>query len=405
MTQSTTLTPRSVASVPLDGIRPWVTDADLAKVVLPGTDRAHPVESSLAAALRCAKRVGVTRLAELTRLDVLGIPTYQAVRPAATTLTVSQGKGLTDALARVSALMESIELWHAEHVVVEQFVDTVRDLRPALTYDPYDDLPLEVNSLLHDSLPLEWVMARRLTDGRAVPVPYRLVNLDFTTPTGWRTWVFQETSNGLASGNTLVEAVLHGLYEVVERDALARAHRPGGRSLRFDPRAIGSDAVDELLDLFAAAEVTVNARWLPSPTGLPCVTVRTVSNEYQIVAGGHGCHLSMEIATTRALTEAAQSRLGLISGVRDDLSRVFYRPAYHMLPTRQDGAVRFAVLPPEVVGSTAGESLVDDLVELNTRCMAAFSSAPLVVDLSRPEFGLPVVRTIVPGCRLAESAA
>lgn len=408
MTNSATLRHESVpryplsGSYPLRGIEQRIVEADRGKVTMPGTDRARPVESSLADALRCASTVGVTRLADVTRLDSIGIPTYQAVRPASRTLTVSQGKGLTDSLARVSALMESIELWHAEHAVVERFVDTVGSLRPALTYDPYDDLPGETQSLLHEALPLEWVMAHRLIDGRQVPVPYRLVNLDFSVPTGWRPRVFQETSNGLASGNTFVEAVLHGLYEVIERDALARALRPGARSVPFDPRDIGSDEVDELLRRFAAAGVAVDTRWLPSPTGLPCVTARVVSSDYPLVAGGHGCHLSIEIATTRALTEAAQSRLGFISGARDDLTLAQYRPVYRLEPAPSGFGLALERLPPEILGSTAGASLLDDLLDLNARCTAVYAAAPLIVDLSRPELGLPVARTIVPGCLLAE---
>jgi ribosomal protein S12 methylthiotransferase accessory factor len=126
----------------------------------------------------------------------------------------------------VSALMESIEFWHAENPLVDSFTSTIANLRQTLTYDPYT-LALEEGHLLHDGLPIAWTMARQLRDGRAVPVPYRMVYLEFTDPAGWRPRAFQETSNGLASGNTLIEATLHALYEVIERDAVSRAHRWG----------------------------------------------------------------------------------------------------------------------------------------------------------------------------------
>lgn len=396
--------PRQASPRPdLGGVTGRVTAEDRGKVAMPGTDRAWPVDVTLAKAKRCASAVGVTRLADVTRLDRIGIPTYQAIRPASTTLTVSQGKGLSDSLAMVSALMESIELWHAENPVVDSFADTIEGLRPALTYDPYE-LPLEENHLLHDALPLEWAMARRLADGRAVPVPYRMVGLDFTDPQRWRPRSFQETSNGLASGNTFVEATLHALYEVIERDAVCRAHRLGMPGTRFDPRALASGPVDELLDRFEAAGVIVDARTLPSPSGLPCVTARIVSEDYQIVCGGYGCHLRTEIATTRALTEAAQSRLTVISGARDDVTRHTYRPVHRMLPTPLDLDRTLHALPPRVASCTSHENLLDDLDDLNHRCTEVFS-APLLVDLTRPEIGIPVVRVIVPGCELNEGLA
>ncbi|GAA5194542.1 YcaO-like family protein [Rugosimonospora acidiphila] len=407
MTHSIAPSPQAPAGMPLGGVAGRVTAEDRAKVVMPGTDRARPVEVSLANALRCAKLVGVTRLADVTHLDTVGIPTYQAIRPTSRTLTVSQGKGLSDALASVSALMESTELWHAENAVLDRFVETIAKLRPALTYDPYTDLPLEENHLLHDGLPLEWVTATQLPDGRPVPVPYRLVNLDFTDPMGWRPRIFQETSNGLASGNTFVEAVLHALYEVVERDALARGPQPLDRCPRFDPRELDSDPVNELLDRFEAAEVAVDAHWVPSPTGMPCVLVRVVSGDYQIIAGGYGCHLKTEIATTRALTEAAQSRLTLISGARDDMVRRDYDPVSEMTqaPRLADRQHQCQPLPASLRASTSHESLLEDLVEVNRRCVAAYPAPPLILDLGQPEIGLSVARVIVPGARLNEGLA
>ncbi|MDW6058523.1 hypothetical protein SAZ11_11140 [Streptomyces sp. FXJ1.4098] len=85
------------------------------KVHFDGTHRVrHPEETwTLINGLR--DRFGITRVADVTGLDTLGVPVVMAVRPAAKTLTVSQGKGASLLLARVSAVMESVELWHAEY--------------------------------------------------------------------------------------------------------------------------------------------------------------------------------------------------------------------------------------------------------------------------------------------------
>jgi ribosomal protein S12 methylthiotransferase accessory factor len=150
--------------------------------------------------------------------------------------------------------------------------------------------------------------------------------------------------------------------------------------------------------------VTVDLRILPSPAGLPVVSAAIASEDYQLVAVGYGCHLAAEIATTRALTEAAQSRLTAISGARDDLPRAMYRSVSRMMPTPlTPGRAQPPPLPPRISGARSHQNLVDDLADLNERCMTVFS-APLLVDLTRPEIGIPVVRVIVPGCELNEGA-
>ena len=57
---------------------------------------------------------GITRVADITGLDTIGIPVLTVVRPLARSLSVSQGKGVTRDLAAVSGVMESIEMFHAE---------------------------------------------------------------------------------------------------------------------------------------------------------------------------------------------------------------------------------------------------------------------------------------------------
>ena len=60
--------------------------------------------------------VGITRLANVTGLDRIGIPVVQAVRPNSRSLSVSQGKGVDMDSAKASAMMEAFELWHAERI-------------------------------------------------------------------------------------------------------------------------------------------------------------------------------------------------------------------------------------------------------------------------------------------------
>ncbi|MET8160414.1 YcaO-like family protein [Sphaerisporangium sp. NPDC005289] len=379
----------------------WIfSQSDRAKVRLPGTDRAHDPAATMAMAARAARQVGVTRVADITRLDTIGIPTFQAVRPAAATLAVSQGKGITPELARLSAIMESVELWHAERPLAPAVTAAPRDVGDRLGYD-VRDLPRCEPSVLHDGLPVDWVTARSLVDGSETLVPLATVALSLERRTGWNPPAFFASSNGLASGNTLVEAILHALYEVVERDAMTAALTGGGdMGVRADPRSLGSPVVDGLCSMIERAGVRLEVRSVPSPTGLPCFLARITCEDYPPAFTGFGCHLSSEIALTRAVTEAAQTRLGYVSGARDDLDAGFNdapgpKPAARPAADPSTGPAAEAV--PAL---TAHESLVDDLEDVVKRAAIAFSHAPLVVDLTHEDIGVPVVKVVAPGSRV-----
>src|SRR5690242_848779 len=85
------------------------------KAVLVGTHRVSSPEETLARVSPMLPHIGITRVAEVTWLDRIGIPVFQAIRPNSRNISVSQGKGVTRALAKVSGIMEAVELWHAEN--------------------------------------------------------------------------------------------------------------------------------------------------------------------------------------------------------------------------------------------------------------------------------------------------
>ena len=100
-----------------------------AKIDLGGTLRARDASSTLAWIRPLLPRFGITRVANITGLDRIGIPVWICVRPHGRSLSVSQGKGLTSELAQVSAVMESIECHHAEHVPPPDVVASYRSVR------------------------------------------------------------------------------------------------------------------------------------------------------------------------------------------------------------------------------------------------------------------------------------
>src|SRR5437868_3804792 len=87
------------------------------------------------------KRAGITRVGNVTGLDHVGVPTWIVVRPLSSSLTVSQGKGITDDLAKTSAIMESLELYHAENLDVPEVYETIENARSRKEFVDFDFFP------------------------------------------------------------------------------------------------------------------------------------------------------------------------------------------------------------------------------------------------------------------------
>ena len=161
--------------------------------------------------------MGITRIADVTGLDRVGIPVALATRPNARSISVSQGKGLTLTAAKVSAAMESIETWHAENITLPIRYSAYEDLRYTISVADVDRLPLSANGSFDAMERLTWIEAQDLANGAPCLVPFELVNADYSEPALPGAGFFFSTTNGLASGNSRAEAILQALYEVVER--------------------------------------------------------------------------------------------------------------------------------------------------------------------------------------------
>lgn len=349
-----------------------------------------------------ARAMGITRLAVLTGLDVLGIPVAAVTRPNSRSIAVHQGKGVTLAAAKASALMEAVETFHAENASLPLRFGSHAELAAAVpTADPAI-LPRCAGRHAGDDR-LLWVAATELMSGRALWVPYELVHADYAHPQPHSRPLFQATTNGLASGNHWLEAVLHGLYETVERDAIAlwRASPPSAQDATIvDPASVATPVSQPLLAAFARAQIGLCIWDVTSDIGLPAFLCLAASGDDDVEPElGSGCHIDPDIALARALTEAAQARLTRISGARDDFSAGSYRPAVRA--EREDTARRWLQMPARRsfadAGAAVGPTLRHDLDTSLDRLLTAGLRQVAWVDLSKPEFGIPVARVIVPG--------
>ncbi|MFE5769719.1 YcaO-like family protein [Streptomyces sp. NPDC056485] len=371
-----------------------------------GTHRAVAAEETWRRLEPLFPQAGITRVADVTKLDDIGLPVWQAVRPNAANLSVAQGKGFTHRLARVSAAMEAYESYVSEQPRPDAVTASVSDLADALTYDPYLLAP-SADRTPSPRTPLTWCPAEDLTDGRTTWLPVDAVRTDLRVRTQWAPDTFAAvTSNGIAGGNTLTEATLHALQEVVERHDLALALAAGGSWADAAAlRAGRHGAAAAVLRHCAEAGAVVQAVDRTGPWGLPTFEARLWSPSVPSWFSGSGTHHDADVALSRAVTEAVQSRLTAIAGARDDLPFITYAPeaAEPAAPDAPDSDDLIARHHAPPAAEAAGRDLDADLEELLGR-LTGTGHRVLRVDLTPAGSPLPVVRIVVPGTRCEHKA-
>jgi YcaO-like protein with predicted kinase domain len=382
----------------------WLEIEDAARDpdLRPHPRRAVPPRETLARLAPLQARAGITRLADITGLDRVGLPVYQAIRPNSRNLSVSQGKGLTRAQAKVSTLMESFEGFHAEAIDAPRRTASLAAMAPELGYDPRE-LLVDDAAHLQGSLVVEWIAATDLCTGAPTWLPAQLCELDFVVTERLHTAAFLPTSVGLAAGNTLLEALVHALCEVIERDACTRqAERRHDAAGHLALESIDVPAGAALLARLRRAGIAVHVLDATGPAGVPCFEVFLRQDDIPSLVFGSGCHPRRSVALLRALTEAAQARLTHIAGSRDDLvpdhyggdAQAFRAPVQHSpfpAPRKRFGAC------PDLPARHPAET-VRDLV---ARIARQTGAAPVAVDLRRADFGIPVVFVAAPGLRFS----
>src|SRR6266571_3226631 len=311
--------------------------------------------------MRVAPIMGITRVANVTGLDSIGVPVVMVCRPNSRSVAVSQGKGLDLAAAKASGLMEAIEGYHAETIT----------------------LPLRYLSLE------ELGYSARVVDVSQLPT------------------VSTSAFHGLASGNHLLEAVSHGICEIVERDAtsLWKFRHPAEQDSRsVDLATIDDPACGAVLGKFHRAGLEIVVWDTTTDIGIAsffCVIFRSTEDPARRLppAAGAGCHPSRSIALLRALTEAAQTRLTQISGSRDDAGRDTY--AAHRYDATFD-RVRHQLDLAKTRRFEEAPRWESDTIDADVewelgRLRDAGVKRVVAIDLTKDMFKLPVVRMVIPG--------
>lgn len=389
------------------------------KYSLSGVERSVRPSVTVRRARARLAAIGVTKVADVTDLDRVGVPNFMTVRPhdLGPGISYYNGKGRTRSDAHAGALMEALERHAGESYEGPIGVSSYYNLRhqhPCV--DPMEIHVPHINDY-SEHMVLEWVGGFDLLNRQRIYVPLNCVVAPYRSASCPA--LFYSTTNGLASGNTRLEALCHALCEVAERDAMSMAFaashvrpavaailsetgyalgtpaedgRPPGISLRGLPRASAA-----LVGKLQRAGLRVQLRDLTSDTRIPTIgctitdpkAPRTVHNCFS----GYGTHPDSRIALSRALTEAAQSRLAFIQGGREDL------PEY--LRNLESQSLDIGDGPPRSIAFNEIESnehaSINEDVELMVERMGRAGFAQIVVvDITKAAVGIPAVRVVVP---------
>jgi ribosomal protein S12 methylthiotransferase accessory factor len=345
--------------------------------------------------------MGITRLSRQTYLDCVGLPVWCAYTPNSRSIVIAQGKGLEDIDAKVSAAMEALERAVAGEPVTITTVSSARDLRRrGDCVEPLDCLIASGEQVVGEDEELVWSLASELLHNQPIHVPQDAALLDRTRHN--RFWM---SSDGLASGNTMEEAIFHGILERIERDAhvLWQILSDDKRCARcVDPRSFADAALSGLIDRIEAAGLILKLFDITSDIGIPCYTALVAPSavngkvplRFVDVTGGSGAHPWAVRAAIRAATEALQSRLTYISGARDDVW-----PEWFTTPLPAQTRTTFLAVPASVSAATitrpAGNISVL-LHDLLRRLRAGGIGSVIALPLTPANLPFSVVKIFIP---------
>ncbi|MEU0566199.1 TOMM precursor leader peptide-binding protein [Nonomuraea sp. NPDC005983] len=336
----------------------------------------------------------------------------------------SGGKGRSDLQAKAGALAEAIErysgVFQGDEPRVTGSLRSLGDraIHPNAVYR-YSDRQISerdswnsgdchfhwVVEAFDENARMEWSPVWSLTEQRHKYLPTGSLYYQYPDDGG----VVKADSNGAAAGSSLEDAALQGFLELVERDSVAiwwynRISRPG-----VDLAGFGDDYFTRWQHEYRRMNRETWVIDLTSDLGIPVAAA--VSRRYDKPAEdiliAFGAHFDMRIAISRAMTEMNQFLPAVLPMRADGTGSYAYDDPYQVRWWRTATTVNQPYLLPHasLPARTAADysyafrpNLRDDLLEAQ-RIVESKGMEMLVLDQTRPDTGLPVVKVIVPGMR------
>lgn len=321
----------------------------------------------------------------------------------------TSGKGLTIEQARASAIMEFVErhAWlsfdyrNYPGYRVGSYLELAAAGLPLFddSYFLHNYIELRAPEALHEEIihiPLKWVPATVLTEPAGRELYY---------PLNWHNMLF--SSNGLASGNTMEEAIVQALCELIERENIYRLFVERRVGVDVDPASITHPLILRALEASTAAGIEIVIKEISSDLVVPTIIVRGTCEAdaqkltYQGV--GQGTHPDPEKALIRALSEYFESFSIMASA--EAASPIPIGTFRQMLPRQHHGF--HALYNPDMLDRTNGTVSITDLpnltrpdfkqeAEVILGILAERGIEVAAIDKTNPAVGIPVVRLFAP---------
>ncbi len=328
----------------------------------------------------------------------------------------ASGKGLEEAQAEASGLMELAERlsWlnfayrDAPGYRIASYNELSEEKGPLLSADyflanlkdkaAYEHLLPEILAM-----PQKWISAQNLTTSTLEAYPITWHNITYT-------------SNGLAAGNQLPEALVQGICEVIERENVCRLFMDERPPRRIDPASINDTDILNILRAAEEAGISLTILEIGAKLGIPtfCVAGVINNNSDSIISKGvgQGCHLNPKMALIRALSEYFES-LSIKKKEFAECGTAFERIAAS-LPQNHSGflatynrhmleAAKETISFDSLENKASGD-FCDDLLYL-VKNLAEAGYEVSYIDITHPLLKVPVVRVFVPFMRTMISGA
>lgn len=357
------------------------------------------------------RTAGITRITEITHLDRVKIPVFSSIRPTAQSggVSVYAGKGATVEQARASAMMEGFERYSAERQDIDETI--IASLSEIEEFGEYIDpkslnLPKEFEKKDISDLSLEWSKSIDLISNREYYIPTNAIYHPYISKDDSQS-LFKSNTNGLASGNILEEAILHGIFEVIERDAWSIFELTHKNYAQIDISSIENEIIIDIIEKFESEGIKIKLMDFTADIKIPTIAASaddTITKDAGLLTLGMGTHLDPEVAILRALTEVAQSRATQINGAREDTVRAdFAREAGY---ERMKRINKFYFRDEEEqiklsdIENKSTSSITRDIEIVKDELVSNDIQKILYSNLTRPELDVSVVRVVIPEMEL-----
>lgn len=339
----------------------------------------------------------------------------------------SMGKGKTDIQAKVSGLGEAIErysgIFQGDEIRHKGSYEKMGEkaIHPNYCMNfseeqyqnrhqwnaTHSSLSLRVPEPFDEEREIEWTPAWSLTDGDFKYIPTAYCYYNYPQPSQPYCWA---SANGCAAGNTLAEAILQGFMELTERDGVALWWYNRLQRQRVDLDSFEDPYFQGMEQYYASLNRDLWVLDIANDLNIP--TFAAISSrrdrQPQDIILGCGTHFDAKIAVSRALTEINQL-LFMVLRENPDGSTKYSRDCEQMalewwktatlenqpylLGDRSAAAKVYSDYP-----QMYSDNILSD-VKTCQQIVEKLGMEMLVLDQSRLDIGLKVVKVIVPGMR------